>query len=57
MCFVRSFCIDWALFGKKLLSVLRNRGEDAVQFFFYCGNGDAIETSVSVSCIVDVRSS
>ena len=25
--------------------------------FFCCGNGDAIETSVSVSCIVDVHSS
>ena len=29
----------------------------AVQDFFYCGNGDAIGTSVSVRYIVDVRSS
>ena len=56
--FVRSFCIDWAPFGKKSLSVIRNSGVVAVQgFSFYCGNGDAIGTSVSVRYIVDVRSS
>ena len=55
---MRSFCIDWAPFGKKSLSVIRNSGVVAVQFFFfYCGNGDAIGTSVSVRYIVDVRSS
>ena len=32
-------------------------GVVAVQVFFYCGNGDAIGTSVSVCYIVDVRSS
>ena len=56
--FVRSFCIDWAPFGKKSLSVIRNSRVVAVQgFSFYCGNGDAIGTSVSVRYIVDVRSS
>ena len=55
---MRSFCIDWAPFGKKSLSVIRNSGVVAVQcVFFYCGNGDAIGTSVSVCYIVDVRSS
>ena len=55
---MRSFCIDWAPFGKKLLSVIRNSGVVTVQgFSFYCGNGDAIGTSVSVHYIVDVRSS
>ena len=55
---MRSFCIDWAQFGKKSLSVIRNSRVVAVQlFFFYCGNGDAIGTSVSVRYIVDVRSS
>ena len=55
---MRSFCIDWAPFGKKSLSVIRNSRVVAVQgFFSYCGNGDAIGTSVSVRYIVDVRSS
>ena len=58
---MRSFCIDWAPFGKKPLSVIWNSrvisGVVAVQGVFYCGNGDAIGTSVSVHYIVDVRSS
>ena len=57
--FVRSFYIDWAPFGKKSLSVqiYGIAGWSLFSFFFYCGNGDAIGTSVSVRYIVDVRSS
>ena len=55
---VRSFCIDWTPFGKKPLSVIQNSGVWSLfRVFFYCGNGDAIGTSVSVRYIVDVCSS
>ena len=33
--FVRSLCIDWAPFGKKLLSVVRNNGVVVQEVLFY----------------------
>ena len=42
--FVRSFCIDWAPFGKKPLSIIRGSGVVAVQVCFllrqWIGNWD-----------------